>query len=152
MLEVKKLENNNDLEKEKRKFEEDLDMQLLGTLESNTKYKHKQFKPVKPFSRLIKTLVISAILVGGIAYGGLSYTESVYSSQSETNIKMVHNAIQFSVLKYHEENRKFPVDVNGNINYPLLQKKGYLTIDIEQYKSNFIFDSKYNVIRIKSKD
>lgn len=139
------------LKRERQEFEDQLDLQILGGIENKpSKYANKQFKPHKnPLANMLKSIVIGVVIVVLFGIGLNIYTNERYSTQSQQNIKVVHNAIQFAVWDYQQDNRKYPVTSTGEIDYDTLQNKGYLTINVEGYKSNFKFNSNFQVVKIK---
>lgn len=145
------MKNEDRLERERREFEDNLDMQMLGGIENKpSKYSPKKFKPVKnPLTNMVRSIVIGAIIVVIFGVCLNIYTNERYSTQSQQNIKMVHNAVQMAVWDYHQDTRKYPATSTGEIDYAILQNKGYLTINVEEYKGNFKFNSNFQVVKIK---
>lgn len=135
------------LEQERQAFEEELEEQIL--FGNNNEY--NQTNSYMPYQnankKLMKTLLLSTIIFGIIVTGGWFYTKNHFEALSGDNIDNIHRAIHFSVLEYYQENKRYPVDLHGNIDFNTLQKRGYLSIDVEEYRSNFKFDNQYNVIR-----
>lgn len=145
------MKDEHRLEQERREFEDQLDMQMLGGIEKRpSKYSQKKFKPVKnPLSNMVRSIVIGVVIVVIFAICLNIYTNERYSTQSQQNIKIVHNAVQLAVWDYHQDTRKYPVTSTGEIDYSVLKNKGYLTINVEEYKGNFKFNSNFQVIKIK---
>ena len=141
---VKENTQRNKLEEERLAFEEELEKQILtNNLEEKPSYMPYQ----NANKKLMRTLLISAVLLCILSIGGWFYTKNHFDALSGDNMEIMHRAISYSVLEYYQENKRYPVDMYGNIDFNLLQKRGYLTIDVEEYRSNFKFDNQYNVIR-----
>lgn len=142
------MDDEKRLERERMAFEEEIERQLLNPTMDFVS--NKSFMPYKQSNKkLINSLLISLIITLIIGVGGWMYSKDNFNSLSSENVDKIHNAIQFSVIDYYQENNRYPVDIHGNIDFVALKNKGYLTLDIEVYKSKFIYDSQYNVIRLE---
>lgn len=136
-------ENPTMTEAEKRQFEEELDMQLLGMNTTQSTFNPYQHG----YKKLHKTLLLSVVILGIIVFSGWSYTKNHYSTLSEGNVEMMQRAISSSVREYYVDYGRVPTDHQGNIDYNLLKKTGYLELDVEEYRDKFILDSSYRVIK-----
>lgn len=144
---MRDLDEEKRLEQEREAFEEELERQLL--MPAPDFAAGKSYMPYKGANKkLINSLLISLVFTIIIGVGGWTYSKNHFDSLSNENVDKIHNAIQFSVTDYYQDNNRYPVDVHGNIDFVTLEKRGYLTLDIEVYKSKFKYDSSYNVIRL----
>jgi hypothetical protein len=145
---MKDFEELRRLEKEKKEFEDELELKMLSN--SVNLDEKKSFMPYQNSSKkLINSLLISLVITLIIGLGGWMYSKEHFTSLSSDNVDKIHNAIQFSVTEYYQDNKSYPVDIHGNIDFVTLKKRGYLTLDIEAYKSKFKYDNNHNVIRLE---
>lgn len=135
---------DKELENERRRFEEELEMQILNPSYNPT----TSYNPYKDgHKKLYRSILISVVIFGILSLGGWYYTKNHYETLSNNNVDMIERAISSSVQQYYNDNGRYPVDIQGNIDYNLLQKRGYLQLNVEDYRSKFILDNHYRVIR-----
>lgn len=144
--------NKEDLERERKKFEEELERQeielMLGGNNNNTTKSDTNLSTTyqKKYKKTYSTLLISLTICFIIVLGSWLYYSEKFSAESEQNLESNKRIVNIAVKQYYQDIKKYPINNNREVDIDALKNKGYLTIGVEEDDVVYILDNNYRVL------